>query len=81
MSKGESTIVIRLHFVDERLPITHECHVGPGDAFARLIDNPAADRAELLLLGVRGICRWRRRLGQTELCPGLAQRLRLGLRW
>ncbi len=81
MSKSESSIVIRLNFIDERFPITHEYHVGPGDAFARLIDNLAADRAERLLFGASDIRRWRRCLGQTVLSPNLVPRLRLSLGW
>jgi hypothetical protein len=50
--KSKLTIIIGLHFLNDRFLIAHKFHVGPNDAVAGLIDNPAADTAVRLLLGL-----------------------------
>jgi hypothetical protein len=52
VGKNKLTILIGPNFLNDGSLIPHEFHDGPSDAGARLIDNPAADSAVHLLLGL-----------------------------
>jgi len=54
VGNSKLTILIGLHFLNDRLLIGHKLYVGPGNTVARLIDNSTGDGAVRWLFGPRG---------------------------